>query len=310
MSYKFDTLITILNKLDRREHVTARSLMDEFEISDRSVYRYMDTLLTAGFPINYDRKKGSYTFDEGFTLTRPSLSTGEILGLALAKKLLTKFGPGFENSFNKLEERLAAKRTDVTGHIILSSEELPEKTGRYLGFLHQAIINFQRVEIVYRALSTSQVTTRKLDPYYLFFEGGFWNLRAYCNLRKDLRVFALDKMISLNTLDEHFVPRPVSPHEELSGAFGAYLDGEPVEITLLFDKEIQSSVLRRKWQQRQEVKTLPDGRLEMKFAVKGADGIRNWIYRWIPYVEVVSPDWFREIVRGDLKKSLLRYDPR
>jgi len=96
MSYKFDTLITILNKLDRREHVTAKSLMDEFEISDRSVYRYMDTLLTAGFPINYDRKKGSYTFDEGFTLGRPSLSVGEILGLALAKKLLVKFGPGLK----------------------------------------------------------------------------------------------------------------------------------------------------------------------------------------------------------------------
>jgi len=58
-----------------------------------------------------------------------------------------------------------------------------------------AIVNFQRVEIIYKALSTDEVTTRKVDPYYLFFEDGFWSLRAYCNLRKDFRVFALDKIV-------------------------------------------------------------------------------------------------------------------
>ena len=306
MSYKFDTLITILNKLDRREHVTAKSLTEEFEISDRSVYRYMETLLTAGFPINYDRKKGSYTFDKGFTLSKPSLSTGEILGLALGKKLLSKFGPGFENSFTRLEEKLNS-RGPKTGHIVLANEELPEKIGRYLGILHTSIINFQRVEIVYKALSTNEVTTRKADPYYLFFEDGFWNLRAYCNLRKDLRVFALDKIISLRPLDEHFVPRPVSPNEELSGAFGAYVDGEPTQVILLFDKEIHASVLRKKWQQSEETRILKDGRLEMKFKVNGTVGIKWWLYRWIPFVEVISPVWLREEVKNDLKDSLEKH---
>jgi len=76
---------------------------------------------------------------------------------------------------------------------------------------------------------------------------------------------------------------------------------------LLFDKEIVSSVSRRKWQQSQESKTLKDGRLELKFTVNGADGIKNWLYRWIPHVEVISPDWLRETVRDELKNSLSRY---
>lgn len=56
MSYKFDSLITILNKLDRNEQVTIHSLMDNLEISERSVHRYLQTLQVAGFPIHFDKK--------------------------------------------------------------------------------------------------------------------------------------------------------------------------------------------------------------------------------------------------------------
>lgn len=36
MSYKFDSLIAIMNKIDRREKVNIRSLMNDLEISERT----------------------------------------------------------------------------------------------------------------------------------------------------------------------------------------------------------------------------------------------------------------------------------
>jgi hypothetical protein len=66
MSYKFDSLITILKKLDQRETVTVHSLMNDLEISERTTYRYILTLETAGFPIIYDRKKQSYIFSDNY----------------------------------------------------------------------------------------------------------------------------------------------------------------------------------------------------------------------------------------------------
>ena len=47
MSYKFDSLIIILRKLDNRKKVTIDSLKDELEVSERTAYRYLRTLQTA-----------------------------------------------------------------------------------------------------------------------------------------------------------------------------------------------------------------------------------------------------------------------
>jgi predicted DNA-binding transcriptional regulator YafY len=93
MSDKFDSLWTILNKLDGKEKVTASSLASDLEVSQRSIYRYITTLLVAGFPIDYDRENNSYVFSEGYTLKKPAVSVEETLALALSKKLLHNFGP-------------------------------------------------------------------------------------------------------------------------------------------------------------------------------------------------------------------------
>lgn len=57
MSFKFDSMIIVLNKIDRGEKVTVHSLMNDLEVSERTAYRYIKTLQVAGFPIYYDRKK-------------------------------------------------------------------------------------------------------------------------------------------------------------------------------------------------------------------------------------------------------------
>jgi hypothetical protein len=65
MSDKFNALWIILNKLDQKEKVTARSLTEDLEVSERSVYRYITTLQVAGFPVDYDRGMNSYVFSGG-----------------------------------------------------------------------------------------------------------------------------------------------------------------------------------------------------------------------------------------------------
>jgi len=82
-------------------------------------------------------------------------------------------------------------------------------------------------------------------------------------LREELRTFALDRIVSLKVLKELFIPKGVSWEDELSGAFGAMFDGEPVEIVLRFDPEIKPQILRKKWRQSQQEKELKDGLAEL-----------------------------------------------
>ncbi|GBE39291.1 HTH domain protein [bacterium BMS3Bbin08] len=306
MSYKFDSLMKILNMLDSGKKVTVHSLMDDLEISERSVHRYLQTLQIGGFPVHYDRKKESYVFVEKYSLRKPVLSVEETLSLALAKQMLGNFGSGMEKSLNSIEEKLSVKKTGLSGHIVLKAEPPSPEVGEYLEAIHQAIINFQRIRLIYKTLYSNKKSTRKIDPYYLFFspQEGFWHLRAYCHLRKELRTFDLDRIISLKVLDESFVPINISQKEELSKSFGTWLDGKPVEVVLRFDSDISRYITRKKWHKSQKEKELKNGQLEVSFKVTGLDEIKEWIYKWLPHVEVIAPKELKTIVKKDLQKAL------
>lgn len=305
MSYKFDSLIIILNKLDGGEPVTVHSLMNDLEISERTTHRYLKTLQVAGFPINYSRTKESYSFDDGYSLKKPNLSVEETLAFALAKSLLGNLGGGIEKGLAGIEEKLSKKKVSLPKHIALSAESAPI-VYQHLSAINDAIDNFQRLEIAYKALYSNELTTRKVDPYYIVYREGFWNLRGYCHLREDLRTFALDRIVSLKTLNQHFLPKKVDMAEELAGSFGSVIDGEPVDVILRFDAEIKPHVLRKKWHLSQEIKELTTGGIDMSFRVNGLEGIKKWIYQWLPHVQVVEPVELRNIARKDLKEALRR----
>jgi len=302
MSSKFDALMTILNKLDQSEKVTKQSLMDDLEISERSAYRYVQILQNSGFRIKYDRQKQSYSFEEGFSLAKPNVSVEEMLAISLAKRMLGTFGTGMERSLSTIENKLSVKQADLPKHIILQASGNEPKIDSFLGALHQAIMNFQKVELLYQPVHSDAETKRTIDPHYLFFNDGFWYLRGHCHKSREMRTFALDRIVTLKTLSEHFLPKAVSPEEELATSFGTWLDGEPVEVVLQFDKEIKQQVLRKKWHKSQKTKELKNGKIEVRFVVKGLGGIKKWIYQWIPNVKVIAPIGLKNEMRQDINQ--------
>lgn len=303
MSYKFDSLITLLNILDSRGQVTVSSLMNDLEVSERTIYRYLETLQIAGFPIHYDRQKNSYVFSENYSLRKPNLSLEETLALALSKKFLKSFGETMEKSINTIEKKLSVKKADIPGHIVLGIEGISPSVGIHLETIHLAITEYKRVEIHYKALYSEEETSRRVDPYFLFYLEGFWHLRGYCHLREEMRTFALDRILSLKTLNEYFLPKKVSSEVELSGSFGSFIDGDPVEVVLRFSPEIKPYILRRQWHQSQKNRELENGQLEVTFHVNGIEGVKSWIYRWIPHVQIIAPQELRELAKTEIKKA-------
>jgi predicted DNA-binding transcriptional regulator YafY len=307
MSQKFDSLMIILNKLDRKEKVTVNSLMDELEVKERTIYRYLQTLEVAGFPIHFDRQKGSYKFIDGYNLSKPDISVEESLAFALAKGALKSFGTGMEESLSSIEEKLALKQSNISGNIVLKAEKPSHKAAGYLGKIHNAIINFQKIKIRYKSLYTGEETERIVEPYYLYYPDGFWNLRAFCHLREEMRTFALDGIIFLRVMNENFLPKSISPGEELATSFGTWLDGEPVEVVLRFDKECVPLIKRKRWHKSQKEKDIKGGKLEVTFNINGLEDIKPWIYRWLPHVEVAAPKKLKNMIKSDLDKAVRKF---
>lgn len=304
MSDKFDSLIIILNRIDSKEKVTVDSLREELERSKRTVHRYINTLITAGFPIEYDRANRTYEFMEGYALKKPHLSLEEALAFSLAKKLLGNLGPGMKKSLDRIEEKLSFKKPPGMPNVIFSPGSVPSGVEAYLTSLYQAIVNHQKMKISYRAFGAKKDKVSTVSPYYLLFNDDLWYFRGYYEADKAVRTFALDRIKSLTLLERYFPPPDLKPEDELSDAFGPFLDGDPVDVVLKFDESYKPIILRKTWHSSQAERELPDGSFEIKFRVKGVDGIRKWVYQWLPHVEVTAPKELRDRFREDLKTAL------
>lgn len=308
LSYKFETMIRILTRINRGDRINAESLALDSGLTRRSVERYIETLRNSGVPIKYDRSLGCYVFEEGYSLQHADLNKEEVLVLALAKSMLKQFGGRTGKVLDAIEKKVGVSPTVVPDHIIIGENSLPPVVEDCFRRLNNAILDQQLVEIDYRASSKNDERTRRtIEPYYLLFKDNMWYIRGYCRLRKELRTFALDKIDSLTILDRHFVKKTdIKPEDELAGAMCVVLDGEPTDVVLRFDENIKPYMLRTKWFPSQKTRELPDGRLEMKIRVNGFVGLKSFIYRWIPYVEVVAPKELRKEIREEMTAGVRR----
>ncbi|OAG27549.1 hypothetical protein TH606_06165 [Thermodesulfatator autotrophicus] len=92
--------------------------------------------------------------------------------------------------------------------------------------------------------------------------------------------------------------------KEVQETFGPYIGDEIEEVVIHFAPEVRQYFLRKKWIKDQEYRDLDNAWLEVRFKVRGIEGFKHWLYRWLPYFKIVSPEWLREEVRKELSQAL------
>ncbi len=309
MSDKFDAMMLILNRLNRQEEVTVQSLMDELGVGDRTVYRYIETLRKADYPIEYDQQRKRYTFAPGYALGKIGLSNEEDLVFNLGREMLRGLGGRTGKIMDGLAAKIGEKKC-LPRHILVSVRGQAPEVERYLNELNSAITDFLRVRIQYKtAHRENEECSRVIEPGYLFFDNGSWYVRGYCRLRKEMRLFNLRQIASLEVLhNDPFMPKQNyqdgAAANEVAHAFGGVVDGDPVEVTLRFDKSSSPYVTRQQWHPSQKTKTLSDGRLEFSMIVPSLLPVKRWVYQFLPNVEVVKPKELKDEVVKELQVAV------
>jgi len=311
MKGKFDRLLRILNILDRESSCTISGLAEELEVTERSVFRYVSSLRDAGFPIVFDKERGTYAFDNAFKLKKARLNIDETLALTMSRRMLRPLGETFQRAFDSLERKvldvsLPSRELQHASAFVLASHDMAEKVdvSKLLKALTKACGEHRLVHISYAGLQSRKKTSRDVEPYYLFFTpDGFWNLRGYCRLRDGWRTFALDRVEAWQVLDRTFVPKILADDvgRQLSRGFGSYLDGESVKVVVRFSQAIRPYVERRIWHPSQETREVSDGSLEVRFVTTGIEAVKFWLYRWIPHVRVIEPEELKVEMLGELR---------
>lgn len=207
-----DRLFEIIQTLrDGRLH-TARALAEKVEVSTRTIWRDMATLIASGLPVEGERGVG-YMLRETIDLPPLTLTPEEIEALRLGLQLVTR---GADPSLTPAAQSLLAKITAVLparlqvrggedAWVFPGAEALA--AARHLPTLRRAIRLHQRVVLHY-VDGRGICTERPVRPLLLEFWGRVWTLACWCEARQGFRSFRVDRIEALHLTGEPFPDDP------------------------------------------------------------------------------------------------------
>jgi len=194
--------------------ITASEIAKRFEVSNRTIYRDIQTLRLAGVPIGEEEGRG-YFLVEGYRLPPVMFTMEEARALVTTSKILNyhtedSLKQNYESALLKIKAVLSI--TDKDKLEFLDSRIGYQKpwapTSLYLDTIQQSITENEKLKINYQARGEEQITERVIHPYAVYFSGAVWATIAFCELRQEIREFRLDRIKELNILPTHFKPEP------------------------------------------------------------------------------------------------------
>jgi proteasome accessory factor C len=128
------------------------------------------------------------SFDEGLALT---------LGLELLQQQIPLERDDLQSEIEVLKERFS-KQFGVPRATTISHAINP----KIISPLVDAINSSQDVDITYHSLYSDEISVRKIAPLAIYEEGGNTYLRAFCRNAQEPRVFRLDRIMNLSSLNQ------------------------------------------------------------------------------------------------------------
>ncbi len=210
-----DRLVSLLLLLQARGRLTAQQLAQELEVSQRTIYRDIDALSTAGVPVYADRGPGGgFTLLDSYSINLTSLTVDEVRALFTLSipAALRQLGLGQElkAALLKLSAALPPERRSDEArvrqriHLDWSWWAQPQEPLPHLQSIQKAVWEDRRLWLVYRVYygAYDHMFERLVDPYGLVCKAGVWHL--VCAAGGRLRVHDLSRLASVRITDDSF----------------------------------------------------------------------------------------------------------
>lgn len=197
---KYQIMIKMLTMLMSRRKVTAKEIADRYDISVRSVYRYVEELNVSGVPVDVVRGRyGGICISDTFRLPSGYFTRGEYAAAINALEAMHSQMNDEDtlSALEKLQRQQKADRRDlsVCGNIIVDGGAWADM-GRFsekMSVCEQAVKESACLEIDYISRG-GEHSKRIIDPHVLIYKQNVWYVYAYCHSRQDFRTFKIGRI--------------------------------------------------------------------------------------------------------------------
>ena len=306
--------------ISKKQGKTVNELVDELELDchPRTVYRDLEALQTAGFPIYTETENGRNLWmimDSAREKMPIPLSLTELMSLYLARNMLqvlqdTAYYSSLKSLFDKIKISLPADLlTYLEGlethiHIGRGPYKPSSQLKETIDVINQALTMDRCLRIRYHTMSRNKTEDRIVAPYTLWFFNDSFYLIAFCTLRKDVRLFAVDRISDI-TITEAPTDKPddFNAEEFMKSSFGIY-KGEVIPVKIMFSPDVAGYIREKQWHISQTLTDLPDGSVLFEARIEGLDEIKFWILSWGSKASVLEPESLRRSIREEARRIL------
>jgi len=295
-------------------------LAEELDCVRRTVYRDLDALMYAGFPVVSEKRDGHvfYRFLDSFQLGDVPFTADEILALAFGGDLLqslegTVFHDSIQSALGKIRAGLGPELGAYLERLGESFRVLPGPHKRYvesretIQVLSDAVLGGRTVRMRYRTGRTGTESERNLDPYRVWYRQGGLYVIGHDHQSGEIRTFAVDRIRHIEASDEHFEPREDFDFDVYTASSFGVIAEPATRVRIVFEPRWATYVEEHTWHPSQKLELMPDGRLELTMEVGGTAELRSWVLSFGGGAEVLEPEALRDEVRTELESALARY---
>lgn len=282
-----------------KKAVTARELAERFEVSQRTIYRDVETLSAAGIPIFMTKGKGGgISILDDFILNKAVLTQEEKTDILSSMKAVDAVNFNTTGSaLKKLSSLLGDNNTDWI-EVDFSSWYNSKNESETFNAIKSAILTKKIIHFTY-ASGKRERMSRQVEPLKLYFKGVSQYLYAYCKLRQDFRFFKLSRIKDLEITEKHFDRILTSPICKTEPTFNEQF------ITLKL--KLSSTMAFRIYDEFDQYTRESDG----SFIVQTVYPVNEWLFSYIASFgsncEVLEPLDIRNHVKEELQKNLQVY---
>jgi predicted DNA-binding transcriptional regulator YafY len=197
-----DRLFQIVQILRSGRLVTAAALAGRLEVSERTIYRDIADLQASGVPVDGEAGVG-YLMRDGYDLPPLMFTRDEITALIIGARIVSAWGGArmalaAQDALDRIEAVLPEEQRNRAKEVQVYAfdHQMPGIEKENLDRMNAAISARIVLKLRYQDVG-GKMTRRSIEPLGLFYWGKVWTLVAWCRLRRDFRMFRIDRIVSL-----------------------------------------------------------------------------------------------------------------
>lgn len=300
---KSQKFVRMVELMLRRGGIRASEAMEQFDLDNRTLRRYMADLRELGLPIQ-DKGRGRnrlLTLDASYGRQSVQLSLLEVVSLHFGRTLFNFLsGTHFAADMNDALERIAPvmdrSDLDVTRDLDRKLMAVPEQSkdhteaGDLIDEMLSALL-YQNPATARYARPQGPARTYRLKPLTLATYRQSLYLFALDEDEGKIKTFALDRFKSFKRKrKEHFeYPADYDPHAVIKDCFGI-TGGQVVDVVLAFGPREAPYIQERIWHHSQKVEAAEDGGVILRIHVGMSTELVRWVLSFGPEVRVLAPE--------------------